>query len=73
MDADGLTKVKVAVRKISFLMPHQRVLSDLKELAAELCPHGADHSNVNRESPEYLLGAYEALNFLISDLEGKGD
>jgi len=72
MDSDSLQKVKVAARKISFLMPHQRVLSDLKELAAELYPQGVDNSNVNRECPEYLLGAFEALNFLLSDLEGKG-
>lgn len=53
-------------------MPHQKVLSDLKELATQLYPEGVDEAGVNRNSEEYLLGAYEALTLLISDLEKKG-
>lgn len=70
--SNGLQKVQVVALKISFLMPHQKVLSDLKELATQLYPEGVDESGVNRNSSEYLLGAYEALTSLITDLEKKG-
>lgn len=71
-DCKGLQKVQVVALKISFLMPHQHVLSDLKELACQLYPEGANAEAVDRNSPEYLLGAYEALTALITDLEKKG-
>lgn len=66
------SKVEIVALKIAFLMPHQCVLSDLRELAIELYPKDVDESSVNRGSPEYLLGAYEALVALIADLENKG-
>jgi hypothetical protein len=69
---DNLKKVRIMARRISFLMPHQIVLSDLKELATKLICDGVDPDIVNRESPEYLLGAFEALTHLISALEEKG-
>ena len=62
-------KVSITVLNISFLMAHQRILPDLKELASELSP---TEDGINRESPEYLLGAFEALMALISALENKG-
>jgi hypothetical protein len=71
-DSKGFQKVQVVALKISFLMPHQKVLSDLKELATQLYPEGTDEKVIDRSSPEYLLGAYEALTALITDLEKKG-
>jgi hypothetical protein len=61
-------KVKLISRKISFLMPHQEVLPDLKELAQEL----HQELEINKESPEYLMGAHDALMSLITGLEQKG-
>lgn len=69
VDSENQKRVRVTALKISFLMPHQDVMPDLKELATELDPHKLE---INRESPEYLLGAYEALNNLIMGLERKG-
>ena len=57
-------KVKVVARRISLLMQHQRILPDLKEVASQLQDETA--------SSEYLLGAYEALIALITELENKG-
>ena len=65
-------RVHEAAYQVSFLMEHQDILPDLKEIAAHLRPVRADNNAINRESPEYLLGAFEALNELISALEGKG-
>jgi len=45
-------------------MQHQRILPDLKEVASQLQDETA--------SSEYLLGAYEALIALITELENKG-
>jgi hypothetical protein len=45
-------------------MQHQRILPDLKEIVDRL-PH-------DPRSSEYLLGAYEALMSLITDLDKKG-
>jgi hypothetical protein len=69
MDDDNLKRVKLIVYEISFLMEHQRILPDLKKMATELCPLNTE--SIDRNSPQYLLGAYEALIALISDLEGK--
>ena len=69
---DNLKKVHVIARKISFLMAHQNILPDLKELAAQLSPAQPPGVAINRESSEYLLGAYEALTSLIIALEEKG-
>lgn len=70
--SNNLKKVNITALKIAFLMPHQNVLPDLKELATELCPAVEDVDKINRDSPEYLLGAFEALAALIYDLEHKG-
>jgi hypothetical protein len=72
MDSTNSRKVSIAAMKISFLMEHQSILPDLRELAAELYPVGVDPEKINKESPEYLLGAYEALAALITALEQKG-
>ena len=73
LECEGnLKKVKVVTRKISFLMHHQEILPDLKEIATQLYPLGEDPEGMSRSSSEYLLGAYEALMHLISCLEQKG-
>ena len=69
---DNRKKVRVMARKISFLMPHQIVLTDLKELATQLYPLGADPEKLNFNSEEYMMGAYEALVGLIDFLREKG-
>lgn len=73
MDISNSRKVSIAALKISFLMEHQRILPDLREMASEIYPVGVDPDKINRESPEYLLGAYEALAALITALEQKGE
>lgn len=60
---DNVKKVRIVARKMSFLMPHQKVLPDLKEVIDPL------HSD---ESSQYLSGAYDALNLLIDFLAEKG-
>lgn len=45
-------------------MQHQRILPDLKEIANRL--------EEEARSSEYLLGAYQTLIALITDLEKKG-
>jgi len=64
--------IKIITRQIAFLMPHQDILPDLKELAAQIYPAGINPDLIDRDSPEYLLGAYEALINLITSLEEKG-
>lgn len=71
-EAGNIKKVKVVCRKISFLMHHQEILPDLKEIATQLYPLHADPEEIDRNSDAYLLGAYEALVRLISCLEEKG-
>ena len=67
-------KVQYIAKRVSFLMEHQEVLPDLKELAADLYPYEAFGllSPDDRESPVYLMGAYDALMALIKALEEKG-
>jgi len=72
MDLTNSRKVSLTAMRLSFLMEHQSILPDLREIAAELYPSGIDPDLINRESPEYLLGAFEALAALITALEGKG-
>lgn len=57
--------------RIAFLMPHQDVSPDLEVEAMSLYPAGKDNT-LNKESPEYLAGAHDALLSLIRMLEGKG-
>jgi hypothetical protein len=71
-DTDNLRKIKLLARKVSFLMQHQHILPDLQHMLAEIYPSGVDPSTIDRQTPEYLLGAYEALVNLITDLEEKG-
>lgn len=55
-------KVKITTLKIAFLMKHQNIVPDLREIASEL----------NSDSSEYLQGAADALLNLITALEQKG-
>lgn len=64
MKDETSTKLKVTCLRIAMLMEHQQVLPDLKELALQLYPSETDQ--------EYLQGAQDALNYLISFLEQKG-
>lgn len=61
-------KIKATAFRIAFLMPHQKVdpdlLTEVKELVAE--------GQVNKDSPEYLAGAHDALEMLINFLAQKG-
>lgn len=59
---DKQQKVRLICNQISFLMEHQEILPDLKELVAKL----------NSED-EYEKGAHDALNYLILFLEQKGN
>lgn len=62
MEQTPQQKVRLICNQISFLMEHQEILPDLKEITAKL----------NSEDSEYLKGAQDALNYLISFLEQKG-
>ena len=62
MEPNDQKKLRQVCLRIAFLMPHQEVLPDLKEFVAELEP-----------SDEYLKGAQDALNYLVSFLEQKGN
>lgn len=74
----GLTenekKIKMAVFRIAFLMPHQEVNPDLELEALSLTPVGKDINldTIDKNSPEYTMGARDALLALIHMLEGKG-
>lgn len=72
MEISNARKVSITAMQLSFLMEHQEILPDLKEVAQALYPEGTDPDTINRESPEYLMGAYEALAALITALEQKG-
>ena len=73
MASENLKQVRLVARKLSFLMEHQDINPDLKLIAQELSPPGLmPGKDIDRESEEYLLGAYEALIALIMDLEEKG-
>jgi hypothetical protein len=61
-------KVKMAAFKVAFLMPHQEVVADLEIEALQIRPVG----DINKESDDYLAGAYDALAFLITVLREKG-
>lgn len=69
--ADHKDKVRITALRISFLMKHQEILPDLKELVEELNLKYAD-SNGPICSAAYLEGAHDALFNLISALEQKG-
>ena len=65
-------KVLLCCRKISFLMEHQYILGDLKELAEQMCPEECGEP-IDYDSKEYIKGAHDALVYLISYLESKGE
>lgn len=65
-------KVRVVIKKITFLMHHQEILPDLRELAEQLHPEGVESDKVDRNSEAYLMGVYEALTYLIDSLKQKG-
>lgn len=71
-DHPNYKKIKITARKISFLMHHQEILPDLKQIAMQLYPLGTDPEKINYDSPEFLMGANTALMALISCLEEKG-
>lgn len=62
MDSSNQQKVRTVCARISFLMEHQDILPDLKEIVGEL-----------NSSDEYTKGAHDALNYLIGFLEQKGN
>jgi hypothetical protein len=68
METDYQKKVKHVCARIAFLMEHQDILPDLKEIAKEINPDG--HSFA--DSGEYLKGAQDALTYLLEFLEQKG-
>lgn len=63
MELDPQKKVRQVCAQIAFLMEHQEILPDLKELASKL---SAEDSN------DYLKGAQDALTYLVGFLEQKG-
>ena len=65
-----MNKVNVVAFRVSFLMEHQSIVPDLQNVISELKPD--TELPINRESPEYLMGAYEALTALVASLERKG-
>ncbi len=66
---DNETQVKIVAKKISFLMHHQEILPDLKELAQSLLPRT---EGIDKNSAEYLQGAHDALVCLVTFLSEKG-
>lgn len=62
MDSSDQQKVRMVCARISFLMEHQDILPDLKEMIGEL-----------NSSDDYVKGAHDALNYLIGFLEQKGN
>jgi hypothetical protein len=71
MNTDPFKKIQVATLKMSFLMEHQNILPDLKEIATELY-QVPESIIINKDSPEYLQGAQDALLSLVNWLEQKG-
>ncbi len=66
-------KVKMIAYRVAFLMEHQHIDDHLKEIVSDIRPEPTlDLSPFDVGSEEYLLGAYDALNALLSALEEKG-
>ena len=68
MNTAETNKLRVIARKISFLMPHQQVFPESKELIEEL----RKHVGSGEVTSDYMMGAYHALYFILGDLESKG-
>lgn len=64
-------KVKQAAFRVAFLMPHQFVGPIIELEASALMPVN-EEPEINKESPEYLAGANDALKYLIQFLKEKG-
>jgi hypothetical protein len=62
----GKNLIKKTTLRMSFLMRHQEILPDLKELISDLDPAKCS------DSSDYVQGAHDALLSLISALEQKG-
>jgi len=72
--SDNEMKVKMVAYRVAFLMEHQHIVSNLKGIIKDIRPEPTlDLSPFDVGSEEYLLGAYDALNALISALEEKGE
>jgi len=66
-------KVKQAAFRVAFLMPHQKIGSIIElEASALALVNPCVEVSINKESPEYLAGANDALMFLIKFLREKG-
>ena len=61
MNDDIQKKVKLVAKQVSFLMHHQEILPDLKELISTI-----------PTDTEYGQGARDGLRVLIDSLERKG-
>lgn len=61
---DHQKKVRQVCAQVAFLMEHQDILPDLKEIVTSL-----DSQN---DPDDYLKGAQDALTYLIGFLEQKG-
>lgn len=67
-------KVKQAAFRVAFLMPHQKIgkIIELEGSAlAEVNP--CVEVTLNKESPEYLAGAHDAIQYLLQFLKQKGE
>lgn len=64
-------KVKQAAFRVAFLMPHQKIGSII-EAEASIVPPIDEQADINKDSPEYLAGAHDALRYLIQFLKQKG-
>lgn len=62
MEIDKQKKVRHICARVAFLMEHQEILPDLKEIISEM----------DSESEEYIKGAHDALQYLIDFLAQKG-
>lgn len=73
MDAVSQAKIKQVCMRIAFLMEHQEILPDIKEICDEIAPT-EEYVQEAKEvfTEEYLRGAHDALRYLIGFLEQKG-
>lgn len=67
------TTVRKICASLSFLMEHQQILPDLKEIVSELDVQKTSAEILDPKDIEYLRGAQDALTYLIGFLEQKGN
>jgi hypothetical protein len=72
MNSDNQRKIKKITFQIGFLMEHQQILPEIRELALQLYPYGLEPGSIDFDSPEYMRGACDALLSLIDLLKQKG-